>query len=133
VESLQPDKCPFCTRLASGEVDHRYRSAAAFEDGFPLSAGHTLVLPSRHQPDFFSLSAEEQADVWWLVAQVRLELERQLAPDGFTVGLNDGVAAGQTIDHAHVHVIPRTVGDVADPRGGLRWVLPAKAAYWSDD
>jgi diadenosine tetraphosphate (Ap4A) HIT family hydrolase len=120
-------------RLASGHVERRYGSAAALADGFPVSTGHMLVVPTRHQPDFFALSAEEQADVWGLVAQVRRELERQLAPDGFTVGLNDGVAAGQTIDHAHVHVIPRSAGDVPDPRGGVRWVLPSKAAYWSDD
>ncbi len=98
-----------------------------------MSTGHTLVLPVRHVPDFFALSAEEQADVWCLVSEVRADLERRFAPDGFNVGLNAGAAAGQTVDHAHVHVIPRFVGDVPDPRGGVRWVLPAAAAYWRDE
>ena len=98
-----------------------------------MSVGHTLVLPVRHVPDFFALSAEEQADVWRLVAEVRLDLERRLSPDGFNVGLNAGRAAGQTVEHAHVHVIPRFVGDVPDPRGGVRWVLPESAVYWGGE
>jgi diadenosine tetraphosphate (Ap4A) HIT family hydrolase len=92
-----------------------------------------LVVPARHVADFFALSAEEQADVWRLVAEVRVDLARRFAPDGFNVGLNAGLAAGQTVDHAHIHVIPRFAGDVPDPRGGVRWVLPAKAAYWDDE
>ena len=69
--------------------------------------------------------------MWALVAQVRAVLLAELRPDGFNVGLNDGPAAGQTVMHAHVHVIPRRHGDVADPRGGVRWVVPDKAAYWA--
>ena len=71
--------------------------------------------------------------MWRLVSEVRADLERRFAPDGFNVGLNAGAAAGQTVDHAHVHVIPRFVGDVPDPRGGVRWVLPGAAAYWRDE
>jgi diadenosine tetraphosphate (Ap4A) HIT family hydrolase len=73
----------------------------------------------------------ERAAVWALVAEVRGLLAEEFGPDGFTIGLNDGPAAGQTVPHAHVHVIPRRSGDVPDPRGGVRWVVPHKAAYWT--
>ena len=78
----------------------------------------------------FDLSALEQRELWALVAAVRGMLDRKLHARGFTIGINDGEGAGQTIAHAHVHVIPRFEGDVADPRGGIRWVIPAKAVYW---
>jgi diadenosine tetraphosphate (Ap4A) HIT family hydrolase len=125
--------CPFCERISSDGVTQQLGSAVAMPDAFPVGPGHTLVLPARHIPDFFALSSEEQAEVWTLVARVKDDLARELSPDGYNVGLNGGPAAGQTVDHAHVHVIPRFVGDVIDPRGGVRWVLPEKAAYWSDD
>jgi diadenosine tetraphosphate (Ap4A) HIT family hydrolase len=108
-----------------------YGGAAVFEDGFPISPGHTLVVPRRHEEDF-KLTAEEQSDLWSLVAVVRERLQGSLHPDGFNVGSNDGRAAGQTVSHAHVHVIPRFDGDLPDPRGGVRWVLPGKAKYWTD-
>lgn len=126
-----PPGCPFCVRVASGEAALTAGQALAFPDGFPLNPGHTLVVPLRHVADFFALTAEEQADVWRLVAEVQRDLAERHAPDGFNVGLNVGAAAGQTVGHAHVHVIPRHVGDVDDPRGGVRWVVPARAAYWN--
>ena len=86
--------------------------------------------PRGTEPDFFALSEGEQAECWRLVASVQEGLAERLRPAGFNIGLNSGRAAGQTVDHAHVHVIPRFAGDVEDPRGGVRWVLPAKAAYW---
>lgn len=122
--------CPFCTRIASGGSTASAPSAVALPDAFPVSAGHTLVVPRRHVADLFELSPEEQADVWRLVAEVKASLQREREPDGFNVGVNVGAAAGQTVNHAHVHVIPRFQGDVADPRGGVRWVLPARAKYW---
>jgi diadenosine tetraphosphate (Ap4A) HIT family hydrolase len=78
----------------------------------------------------FDLPAEEQLSLWSQVAVVRQLLIEQYNPDGFNVGVNEGLAAGQTVPHAHIHVIPRRHGDVADPRGGVRWVIPAKAQYW---
>ena len=104
--------------------------ARTFRDGYPVAQGHTLVVPRLHVPSVFDLAPEAQAAVWKMVAQVRAQLIDELHPDGFTIGFNDGVAAGQTVMHAHVHVIPRWNGDVADPRGGVRWVIPDKAAYW---
>ena len=121
-----PQTCPFCSPAS---VVASTPTALVLHDGFPLTHGHTLVVPRRHVASLFELSAEEQAELWQLVTQVRSALVEQLHPDGFTVGVNDGEAAGQTVPHAHIHVIPRYVGDVADPRGGIRWVLPEKAAY----
>ena len=110
----------------------RTEQVLVLADGFPVSPGHALVVPRRHVAGLFDLDADEQAAVWSMVAEVRAELAQGLTPDGFNIGLNDGRAAGQTVMHAHVHVIPRSHGDVADPRGGVRWVVPGKAAYWTD-
>ena len=106
------------------------RHAVAIPDGYPVSRGHTLVIPKAHVKSLFDLDPEAQADLWRLVARVRSDLQSKHSPDGFNIGINDGRAAGQTVEHAHVHVIPRFDGDVADPRGGIRWVLPESAAYW---
>jgi diadenosine tetraphosphate (Ap4A) HIT family hydrolase len=123
-------QCPFCQRLTADALLQN-DAAIAFADGFPVSRGHTLVVPRRHVASVFELGDVELGHLWLLVSEVRAELSRELSPDGFTIGVNDGQAAGQTVAHGHVHVIPRRVGDVPDPRGGVRWVLPAKAAYWS--
>ncbi|MCY2928733.1 MAG: HIT family protein [Planctomycetota bacterium] len=121
--------CPFCNLdgprawLANGH-------AVALRDGYPVSEGHTLVIPKQHSPSLFDLPAEVQRAVWELAAEVRKLLVMEFNPDGFNVGINDGEAAGQTVPHAHVHVIPRYDGDVEDPRGGIRWVIPHRAIYW---
>ncbi len=124
-----PD-CPFC-HPAAGRVWRETPHAVALLDGFPVTPGHTLVVPKRHLVSLFDLPEAERAAVWALVAEVRGLLAAELGPDGFTVGLNDGPAAGQTVPHAHVHIIPRRTGDVPDPRGGVRWVVPHTAAYWA--
>jgi diadenosine tetraphosphate (Ap4A) HIT family hydrolase len=105
----------------------------AIPDAFPVAEGHLLVVPKRHVASLFDLSDKEHAAIWRLVAQVRGKLASELQPDGFNIGVNDGPAAGQTVMHAHVHVIPRRAGDVPDPRGGVRWVLPGKAQYWVEE
>lgn len=129
---VTPHDCPFC-RPEPGRVRLETECAVAIADGFPVAPGHSLVVPRRHVACLFELSEVELASVWTLVARVRALLVAELAPDGFTVGLNDGPAAGQTVMHAHVHVIPRRRGDVPDPRGGVRWVIPHRAAYWAGD
>jgi diadenosine tetraphosphate (Ap4A) HIT family hydrolase len=105
--------------------------AVAFLDEFPVTTGHTLVAPKRHVASLFDLTEDEQAAVWMLVAQVHASLLAKLEMEGLNIGLNDGRAAGQTVMHAPVHVIPRRHGDVADSRGGVRWIIPEKAAYWA--
>lgn len=124
------DNCRFCERVNTGDFDFTNDHAIAFADTYPLSPGHTLVIPRQHEADLFDLDAAVRAAVWQLVDTVQSRLAQTLAPDGFNIGVNAGLAAGQTIPHAHVHVIPRTAGDVADPRGGVRWVIPDKAPYW---
>jgi diadenosine tetraphosphate (Ap4A) HIT family hydrolase len=122
--------CAFCRLVAAGdELLECSEYAAAFLDGFPSTPGHLLVVPRRHVARLDELSLKETADLWDLVMR-RL---RVMAPgcDAVNVGVNDGPAAGQTIGHVHVHLIPRRSGDVADPRGGVRWVIPATADYWS--
>ena len=128
---MRTTDCPFCQALLDRELIAANAATIAFADRFPLSRGHTLVVPRQHVDSVFSLSTAEAHSLWDLVATVRQELARTFAPTGFNIGINDGVAAGQTVPHAHVHIIPRYAGDVPDPRGGVRWVMPAKAAYWT--
>lgn len=106
--------------------------AIAFLDAYPLTDGHTLVIPRKHVASIYELNAEEQAAVWSLVAQVREQPLTGMKPDAFNIGVNDGLAAGQTVEHAHVHIIPRRKGDVPDPRGGIRWIIAEKAKYWCE-
>lgn len=125
-------RCPFCER-SSEPSELRNAHAHAFRDGFPVSHGHTLVVPLRHIARLDDCTEEELDAIWALVTRVRAALAAELdpSPDGFNIGINDGEAAGQTVPHLHVHVIPRYQGDVPDPRGGVRWVLPERAVYWS--
>ncbi|HXH22992.1 MAG TPA: HIT family protein [Dehalococcoidia bacterium] len=122
--------CPFCARIAAGDVTADNALAVAFPDAFPLTPGHTLVVPRRHEPDFLALSGEERQAVLALAVEVAARLRAERAPDGYNLGVNVGPAGGQTVAHAHLHVIPRYGGDVADPRGGIRWIIPERARYW---
>ena len=121
-------ECVFCT--PSAEVLGANDLAIAVMAGYPVSPGHALIVPRRHEPDFFSLTAAEQTALIALVNPVREVIAERFAPDAFNLGVNAGKAAGQTIQHVHLHVIPRYAGDVAEPRGGVRWVLPETARYW---
>ena len=107
--------------------------AFAIPDGFPLSPGHTLVVPKRLVATWFDATAEEKFALVELVDVVKRKLDERFRPDGYNLGFNAGEAAGQTVPHLHVHVIPRYYGDVPDPRGGVRWVIPGKAAYWKQE
>ena len=122
--------CIFCGERARAKALAANELAIAFPAGFPVSPGHALIVPRRHEPDFFSLSTDEQAAIIALVNPVRSRLDQQFRPDAYNLGVNAGKAAGQTILHTHLHVIPRYSGDVAEPRGGVRWVLPETARYW---
>ena len=127
------DDCPFCQIAASNsdiELVAESAHAVAFYDRYPVSDGHALVIPRRHEVDLFDLEPSERADAWVLLDLVRGLLVDRLNPDGFNIGVNANEAAGQTIDHAHIHLIPRYQGDVEDPRGGIRWVIPDRAPYW---
>ena len=120
-------KCIFCDpgRPIVAENDH----ACAIRDAFPVSTGHTLVIPREHVSDILRLSPQSYAACFELVRSVAAELEATLGPDGFNIGVNCGEAAGQTVMHAHIHVIPRFTGDTANPRGGVRGVIAGKGDY----
>jgi len=103
--------------------------AVAFADAFPVSPGHTLIIGRRHAPDFFELSAAEVGAIIELLARMRQRLVTQRATSAFNVGINVGSSAGQTVMHAHVHLIPRYLGDTLDHTGGVRNVIPGKGNY----
>ena len=121
--------CPFCT-LAPERIVARTEYFCIVEDTFPVTEGHRLIVPGRHVESLFDLSEQEQESIWSVVAQVRADALRMRAVSGVNIGINDGAVAGQTVSHAHIHVIPRRAGDVADPRGGVRWVIAERARYW---
>lgn len=122
--------CPFCT-LPAERMVLRGTHGVVIRDGFPISPGHTLVIPHRHVGSFFDLSADERADLFGLLDAAKKAVDAEFKPQGYNIGINDGPVAGQTVPHLHIHLIPRYEGDQADPRGGVRWVIPQKADYWS--
>ena len=127
------DNCPFC-QLANENSDRIVATnelAFAMRDGYPLVPGHTLIIPKRHEGSFFKLLPVEQNALIHLLTLQKEELHRTMGIDDFNIGINDGPAAGQTIHHCHIHLIPRRSGDMPDPRGGVRWIFPDKADYWS--
>jgi diadenosine tetraphosphate (Ap4A) HIT family hydrolase len=124
-------ECPLCALIARGVHLAEDELAVAVADGFPVSEGHSLVMPRRHEADFFALTAPERVAILETAVRVEFLLRSRYRFDGVNLGLNNGTSAGQTVGHAHLHVIPRYEGDVADPRGGVRWILPERAAYWA--
>lgn len=89
-----------------------------------------LIIPKRHVASYFECSEEERAALMNALDAVKRDLDHSLKPHGYNIGINDGPAAGQTIPHLHIHLIPRYIGDQTDPRGGVRWIFPEKARYW---
>lgn len=122
--------CLFCC-LPESRVLLRNETAIVVRDAFPVTRGHTLVIPLRHVESFFDTSAEERAAMFELLDTAKQQLQTEFTPDGFNIGINDGAAAGQTIRHLHMHLIPRYAGDRPDPRGGVRWIISEKADYWT--
>ena len=122
--------CPFCSLPADRTVLSS-ANAIALRDAYPISPGHTLIVPRRHIGSFFEATAQERVELLALLNAAKLGLDEEFAPAAFNIGINDGSAAGQTVPHLHIHLIPRYVGDRTDPRGGVRWIIPDKADYWS--
>ena len=121
--------CPFCKVESEREIIASSPLSVAFFDGFPVSPGHALIIPKRHVSSFFDLSQEERQDLLNLTYSVKQIVEERYHPDGYNIGVNVGEAAGQSIFHVHMHLIPRYQGDVPNPRGGVRGVIPAKQNY----
>src|SRR3979411_138009 len=124
--------CPFCWIDAS-RIAFSNDSVIAIWDGFPVSPGHLLIIPRRHTPAWPNLSSVEKAAIWAAIDQGQAAISERFRPDGFNVGFNESSAAGQTVLHFHLHIIPRYRGDVVDPRGGVRHVIPDKANYLAVD
>lgn len=122
--------CPFCALPQDRIVGHN-QHAVWIRDGYPVSPGHSLVIPRRHVGSFFEVSSHERMALLELLDEAKAKAVVEFQPDGFNMGINDGAAAGQTVPHLHIHLIPRFRGDLPDPRGGVRWVLPEKADYWT--
>jgi superfamily II DNA or RNA helicase/diadenosine tetraphosphate (Ap4A) HIT family hydrolase len=120
--------CPFCA-VGPERIAFEWSSGWGIWDGFPVSPGHLLIVPQRHAATWDDLTDSEKAGAWAAVDRAILEIRQKYSPDGFNVGFNFGQAAGQTVFHFHLHVIPRYSGDVSDPRGGVRTVIPAKGNY----
>jgi len=122
MKDLDLESCPFCA-VPDAEIVMSNGLCYARWDKFPVSDGHILVIPVRHFSDYFQLSAEERVAVWELVSELQIILADRYSPAGYNVGVNVGEAAGQSVAHLHIHVIPRYAGDIADPYGGIRGVL----------
>lgn len=118
--------CPFCQ---PEHVLFENELAYAIADTTPVNPGHLLIIPKRHVSDFFHTTVAEKNSLFSLLDDARCYLEGEHAPDGFNIGINIGVVAGQTIFHVHLHLIPRYKGDTSNPRGGVRGVIPAKQSY----
>ncbi|MDB2534203.1 HIT family protein [Porticoccaceae bacterium] len=123
---MEQKYCPFCDK-----ANYEREGDLAFTktDSYPVSKGHTLVIPKRHISSYFECTDDERLELWSLVEQVKTLLDSVFEPDGFNIGINIGAAAGQTVPHMHIHVIPRYSGDMDDPRGGVRGVIPDKQKY----
>lgn len=128
VSSAKP--CAFCTLPAERHLGGN-EHAVWILDAHPVSPGHSLIAPRRHVESFFDTTAEEREAMLALLDQAREHVCLNQAPSGYNIGINEGSAAGQTVLHLHVHLIPRFMGDTRDPRGGIRWVIPERADYWS--
>ena len=119
--------CPFCN--LEREIILENEMSFAIYDGFPVNEGHALIIPKRHTANYFDLSLEEQKDCIELLNRVKGIVQEKYNPSGFNVGININEAAGQTVPHVHIHLIPRYEGDVEEPRGGVRGVVPGKKNY----
>lgn len=122
--------CRFCSIAGDEYQVTRHGSVVSFLDAYPVSDGHTLIIPERHVADVFEMGTAEMDDMWSAV-RVTAAFLRDDDPTitGFNVGFNAGIDAGQTVMHAHMHVIPRRRGDTPNPRGGVRGVIPARMSY----
>jgi ATP adenylyltransferase len=129
VEANKLVKCIFC-QIDNREISAENEYAFATPDGYAVTLGHTLVIPKRHVQDYFDLSEKERESINNLLRALRkLLIEKDKSISGFNVGVNCGESAGQSIMHCHIHLIPRRKGDVQNPRGGVRGVIPSRMNY----
>jgi diadenosine tetraphosphate (Ap4A) HIT family hydrolase len=123
------EACPFCAPGVERELITESATAYAVFDKYPVSPGHTLVISKRHIGDYFGLSSHAKTACWLMVDRVQQLLAERFHPDGLNIGINVGALAGQTVPHVHIHLIPRYRGDVENPTGGVRHIIPSKGDY----
>ncbi|MFP4077777.1 MAG: HIT family protein [Candidatus Izemoplasmataceae bacterium] len=123
--------CPFCS-LEQKHLIHENQHMRVIFDGFPVTRGHALIIPRRHIASFFELNEAERDAALRAMDATKAILDERFNPDGYNIGVNIGTAAGQTVHHVHIHLIPRYKGDMEDPSGGVRGVIPNKQKYGGD-
>lgn len=123
------ESCPFCRLSRRVELICETATCVAFYDGYPVSPGHALIVPKRHVASYFDLTNHEREAMNVMLQYVRQKVDERFHPDGYNVGINVGKAAGQSVFHVHMHLIPRYKGDVVNPKGGVRGVIPSKQSY----
>ncbi len=121
------DPCLFCKDPRGVSLERELAYSA--RDSYAVSPGHTLIIPKRHVASFFDLTPEEVNACMALITEEKKLLDEEFSPDGYNIGVNVGSAAGQSIYHVHIHLIPRYQGDVENPQGGVRHVIPRNAHY----
>jgi diadenosine tetraphosphate (Ap4A) HIT family hydrolase len=125
----KPNVCTYCN-LSESRIIDQSPLTLVFRDVFPVSPGHTLIIPRRHVESYFDLTDQEREDMTFMMMRAKNALKTELSPQAFNIGINEGFAAGQTVAHINMHLIPRFKGDVTEPRGGIRWIFPDKAVFW---
>ena len=121
--------CPFCRLSRRVEIICETATCVAFYDGYPVSPGHALIIPKRHVASYFDLTNHEREAMNVVLQYVKQKVDERYHPDGYNVGINVNEAAGQSVFHVHMHLIPRYKGDVPNPKGGVRGVIPSKQSY----
>ena len=121
--------CPFCRLARRVEIICETDTCVAFYDGYPVSPGHALIIPKRHVASYFNLTNHEREAMNVMAQYVKQKIDCRFHPDGYNIGINVGKAAGQSVFHVHMHLIPRYKGDVENPKGGVRGVIPSKQKY----
>ena len=120
--------CPFCN-IREDRIITSDELVYGIRDKYPVSPGHTLIITRRHVSDYFELTDDERRAMQAMLMKMKGMLDAELNPQGYNIGINVGRSAGQTIDHAHLHLIPRFEGDMPNPKGGVRGVIPEKQKY----
>ncbi|MBR5159245.1 MAG: HIT family protein [Bacteroidaceae bacterium] len=129
IMELKDDNCPFCDISHDREIICENASCLALYDGYPVSPGHALIIPKRHVASYFDLTDDELKDMNDALRHVKSIIDERYHPDGYNIGVNVGEYAGQSVFHCHMHLIPRYKGDVPNPKGGVRGVIPGKQSY----
>ena len=126
------DNCTFCNIEKTADksrIVYQDDTWIAIYDNYPVSEGHVLLIPKRHVETFFNLNMIELGSLGVTIGIIKMILDKKFHPDGYNIGTNCGEVAGQTVMHCHIHIIPRYKGDMENPRGGVRGVIPEKQKY----